>query len=297
MNEENQSHICRLVESLLRDFDKSYPVLTKYSRNLTKLAHRGGLQNCYYRESEIEEICINLNRRTRPNVLLVGPAGCGKTAIVEGLTSYLLQKFIDAESMCDFKLVIELDLGRVISGARYRGDMEERVVGLLEEIKSNRDIIVFVDEVHNLMGLGGGENDRGFCVSEALKPALARGEIQMIGATTDHEFTRFVAPDTAFTRRFNRMSIAPIPRMNRPDAAMRLLQDWSQYFRIQVDDDIDRIVLSNILEGPLHDELFPCAFVDVIDRAFAEVRYRQRSSLDLRTLQDAMYKMTGKVIV
>ena len=174
---------------------------------------------------------------------------------------------------------------------------KKRSVGLLEEIKSNRDIIVFVDEVHNLMGLDGGENDKGFCVSEALKPALARGEIQMIGATTNHEFAKFVAPDTAFTRRFNRLSIDPIPRMQRPDAAMRLLQDWSRYFEITADGSIDKNVLSNILEGPLHDELFPCVFIDILDRAFAEARYRQSSSLDLGTLQSAVYKMTGKVLI
>lgn len=291
----------------IEDWDERVPTLAKYSRNLTLLAAQQKLPHCYARESEVEDIRISLRRHRKPNVLLTGVTGCGKTAIVEGLAqeseqalynSWMNQPTEDLffHVSVESPIIYELSSNALIAGARYRGDFEERLNEIMHEVIPYKEkILIFIDEAHVLSTLGAA--DGAISAANILKPALARGELRLIIATTDIEYQKYLTGDAAFLRRFNHLEIKPIPNGARVDCAMQILKDFSTLTNIKLDTDIDTEFLDRMLTGPLSDSLFPCTFVDIVDGIFAETQYRHNDAVSKQVLQHAISVTTGCVVI
>src|SRR5659263_59558 len=177
---------------------RNLKMLTQYGRDLTQLAKEGKLDPVIGRKKEIERIMQILSRRTKNNPILIGESGVGKTAIVEGLAQFIIAKEVPLNLRS--KKIFTLDLGALVAGSRYRGDFEERLKKVLQEVKEDGDIMIFIDEVHTLVGAGAAEG--AIDAASILKPMLARGEIQTIGATTANEFRKYIEKDKALERRF-----------------------------------------------------------------------------------------------
>ena len=277
------------------------------------LAATGALPKCYARSKDIEEIRIALRRRTKPNVMLIGAAGCGKTAIVEGLAQVLEEEFyanwlskqeendgylpeIREVASPELPLVIELSSGDLLAGAKYRGDFEERLENIIGELRnSEKKVLLFIDKAHILSTLG--EAEGAVSAANLLKPALARGEFCVITATTADEFNEFLSKDRAFVRRFNRIDVKPIPKSEQPDCAVRIVEEYSTIFNIPVDSTVDKDFLTQIINGPLAKELFPCAFVDFVDQTFAEASYRKIEQITKKFIQSALCQHAGCLVL
>lgn len=297
----------------LKNINRECENLCKYGRNLTLLAATGALPKCYARSKDIEEIRIALRRRTKPNVMLIGAAGCGKTAIVEGLAQVLEEEFyanwlskqeendgylpeIMEVASPELPLVVELSSGDLLAGAKYRGDFEERLEHIIGELRdAKKRVLLFIDEAHILSTLG--EAEGAVSAANLLKPALARGEFCVITATTADEFNEFLSKDRAFVRRFNRIDVKPIPKSEQPDCAVRIVEEYSTVFNIPVDSTVDKDFLTQIINGPLSKELFPCAFVDVVDRAFAEASYRKLEQVTKLVMQRVLGQQLGCLVL
>lgn len=306
--DRNNNYIRRL-----KNINREYENLCKYGRNLTLLAATGALPKCYARSKDIEEIRIALRRRTKPNVMLIGAAGCGKTAIVEGLAQVLEEEFyanwlskqeendgylpeIREVASPELPLVIELSSGDLLAGAKYRGDFEERLENIIGELRdSEKKVLLFIDEAHILSTLG--EAEGAVSAANLLKPALARGEFCVITATTANEFDEFLSKDRAFVRRFNRIDVKPIPKSEQPDCAVRIVEEYSTIFNIPVDSTVDKDFLTQIINGPLAKELFPCAFVDFVDQTFAEASYRKIEQITKKFIQSALCQHAGCLVL
>ncbi|HEX4345478.1 MAG TPA: Clp protease N-terminal domain-containing protein, partial [Solirubrobacteraceae bacterium] len=180
---------------------KSSKLLDQFGRNLTKLAEEGKLDPVVGRETEIERIMQILSRRTKNNPVLVGEPGVGKTAVVEGLAQRITTS--DVPELLKGKQIYTLDLAALVAGSKYRGEFEERLKKVMKEITQRGDIILFIDELHNLVGAGAAEG--AIDAASILKPALARGELQTIGATTLDEFRKYLERDSALERRFQQI--------------------------------------------------------------------------------------------
>ncbi len=198
------------VLSLARERDaaqqkKELPFLTEYSRDLTALAASGGFDPLVGREREVERIVQILSRRTKNNPILLGEPGVGKTAIVEGLAQRIVEGRVPI--FLATKKVLALDLSLIVAGTKYRGQFEERLKGILKELRENKEVIVFVDEIHSLIGAGSAEGS--LDAANILKPALSRGEIACIGATTLKEYRKFIEKDRSLLRRFQAVVVNP----------------------------------------------------------------------------------------
>ena len=295
----------RYIDAL--DISHRCPTLDKYCRNLTFLAAKGKLPKCYARDAEIEQIQIAMHRHTKPNIMLTGDTGCGKTAIVEGLAQELehalYQRWIESDD-CepllllspDLPMVYELSCGDILGGAKYRGDFEERLQNIIHELeKVKREVILFIDEAHLLTTLG--EAEGAVSAANLLKPALARGEFNVIAATTDAEFREHLSKDKALVRRFTRVDIKPIQEIYRGECALSILNDYSEAFDIPYAKDVDKDFLIQIILGPMSDQSFPCEFIDTIDQMFAEAKFRKKTSLNREDFQKAVCYRTGCLVI
>lgn len=209
----------------LRRLNNENEFLSKYSRNLNLLALNGELAMTYGREKEVTEISTILLRRTKPNPLLIGVAGCGKTAIVEELARQLVNERLTTGNP-HTPVIYDLSLNSLVSGARYRGDFEERLQAVMETVKKNKDIIVFIDEIHSLNSIGNAEG--AISAGQILKPSLARGEIRCIGATTIDEYKEYIATDKALTRRFSVVNVSPISGTARENCVTNILSEYGR---------------------------------------------------------------------
>ncbi|MCG8348989.1 MAG: ATP-dependent Clp protease ATP-binding subunit, partial [Chloroflexales bacterium] len=176
----------------------TYAALEQYGRNLTDLARRGKLDPVIGRDEEIRRVIQILSRRTKNNPVLIGEPGVGKTAIVEGLAQRIVRE--DVPESLKGKQVVALDMGELIAGAKYRGEFEERLKAVLKEIQEREDVVMFIDELHTVVGAGAAEG--AMDASNMLKPMLARGELHMVGATTLDEYRKHIEKDAALERRF-----------------------------------------------------------------------------------------------
>ena len=193
---------------------KSSKLLDQFGRNLTKLAAESKLDPVVGRETEIERIMQILSRRTKNNPVLVGEPGVGKTAVVEGLAQRITHA--DVPELLKGKQIYTLDLAALVAGSKYRGEFEERLKKVMKEITQRGDIILFIDELHNLVGAGAAEG--AIDAASILKPALARGELQTVGATTLEEYRKYLERDSALERRFQKITVdQPTHRGDRPD--------------------------------------------------------------------------------
>ncbi len=247
---------------------KKFRTLFKYARSLTKLAHENKLDPVIGRDAEIMRIIQILSRRTKNNPILIGEAGVGKTAIAEGLALRMSQGDVP-ESLKDKELV-SLDLGSLIAGTKYRGEFEERLKNILKEVeKADGKIILFIDEIHTIVGAGASEGSMD--ASNMLKPALARGELRAIGATTLKEYQKYIEKDPALTRRFQPVYVNE-PSTEDAIAILRGLKEKYELFHgVRITD--DAIVSAvNLASRYIADRFLPDKVVDLIDEASSSLR-------------------------
>lgn len=260
----------------LRRLNHDVEVLSKYSRNLNLLALNGELAMTYGREKEVAEISTILLRRTKPNPLLIGVAGCGKTAIIEELARKLVNERL-ATGNPHTPVIYDLSLNSLVSGARYRGDFEERLQAVMDTVKENKDIIVFIDEIHSLNCIGNAEGATS--AGQILKPALARGEIRCIGATTIDEYKQHIATDKALTRRFSVVNVSPISGTARENCVTNILAEYGRYFGIDTSK-VKTETLLTIIDDCIPDTVFPDNVIDIIDETLATAKANEKTEVN-----------------
>src|SRR5216683_467218 len=257
-------------------------ILDQFGRNLTAGAREGKLDPVIGREKEIERVMQVLCRRTKNNPVLVGEPGVGKTAVVEGLA----QKIVKGEvpELLKDKQLYTLDLGALVAGSRYRGDFEERLKKVLKEIRTRGDIILFIDEVHTLVGAGAAEG--AIDAASILKPMLARGELQTIGATTLDEYRKHLEKDAALERRFQPIQVAE-PTISHTIEILKGLRDrYEAHHRVSITDGA-LVASAQLADRYISDRFLPDKAIDLIDEAGSRMRIRRMTAPpDLREFDE-----------
>ncbi|MFH9942000.1 ATP-dependent Clp protease ATP-binding subunit [Streptomyces murinus] len=259
------------------------PTLDKYGRDLTELAREGRVDPVIGRDTEIEQTIEVLSRRGKNNPVLIGDAGVGKTAIVEGLAQRIADG--DVPDQLAGRRVVALDLTGVVAGTRYRGDFEERLNNIVEEIRANSDrLIVFIDELHTVVGAGSGGEGGTLDAGNILKPALARGELHIVGATTLEEFRR-IEKDAALARRFQPV-LVPEPTVQDTIEILRGLRDrYEAHHQVRYSDEA-LVAAVELSDRYLTDRRLPDKAIDLIDQAGARVRLGARTKgTDVRAME------------
>ena len=243
------------------------PTLDKYSRDMTKLAKEGKLDPVVGREDEIKRVVQILSRRTKNNPCLVGEPGVGKTAIVEGLAKKIVEG--DVPDTVKEKRVMSLDLSGMVAGSKYRGEFEERIKAVISEVINARDVILFLDELHTIIGAGGAEG--ALDASNILKPSLARGELQLIGATTREEYRKYIEKDAALERRFQPIDVAE-PSQEESLAILKgLRQPYEEHHKVIITDDAVEAAVK-LSARYINDRFLPDKAIDLMDEAASRVR-------------------------
>ena len=257
-------------------------VLDQFGRNLTQAARDGKLDPVIGREKEIERVMQVLSRRTKNNPVLIGEPGVGKTAVVEGLAQKIIKGDVP-ETLKD-KQLYTLDLGSLVAGSRYRGDFEERLKKVLKEIRTRGDIILFIDEIHTLVGAGAAEG--AIDAASILKPMLARGELQTIGATTLDEYRKYVEKDAALERRFQPIQVQE-PSVAHAIEILRGLRDrYESHHKVTITDSA-LVSAATLADRYINDRQLPDKAIDLIDEAGARLRInRMTAPPDLREFDD-----------
>ncbi|WP_062467587.1 ATP-dependent Clp protease ATP-binding subunit [Demequina maris] len=257
-------------------------VLDQFGRNFTQAAREGKLDPVVGRELIMERVMQVLSRRTKNNPVLIGEPGVGKTAVVEGLAQAIVRGDVP-ETLKD-KHLYTLDLGSLVAGSRYRGDFEERLKKVLKEIRTRGDIILFIDEIHTLVGAGAAEG--AIDAASILKPMLARGELQTIGATTLDEYRKHVEKDPALERRFQPIQV-PEPELSHAIEILKGLRDrYEAFHRVTITDDAI-VAAATMADRYISDRFLPDKAIDLIDEAGARLRIRRMTSPpELKELDD-----------
>jgi ATP-dependent Clp protease ATP-binding subunit ClpC len=252
---------------------KSSKLLDQFGRNLTKLAAEGKLDPVVGRETEIERIMQILSRRTKNNPVLIGEPGVGKTAVVEGLAQRITNS--DVPELLKNKQIYTLDLAALVAGSKYRGEFEERLKKVMKEITQRGDIILFIDELHNLVGAGAAEG--AIDAASILKPALARGELQTIGATTLDEYRKYLERDSALERRFQQIRVEE-PSIEETVEILKGLRDrYEQHHKVQITDEALRAA-GELASRYIADRFLPDKAIDLIDEAASRMRIKSMTS-------------------
>ncbi len=252
---------------------KSSKLLDQFGRNLTKLAAEGKLDPVVGRETEIERIMQILSRRTKNNPVLIGEPGVGKTAVVEGLAQRITNA--DVPELLKNKQIYTLDLAALVAGSKYRGEFEERLKKVMKEITQRGDIILFIDELHNLVGAGAAEG--AIDAATILKPALARGELQTIGATTLDEYRKYLERDSALERRFQQIRVEE-PTIEQTVEILRGLRDrYEQHHKVQITDEALEAA-GELADRYISDRFLPDKAIDLIDEAASRMRIKSMTS-------------------
>ena len=248
------------------------PALDSFGRDLTELARQKKLDPVIGRENEIERAIQILSRRTKNNPVLLGEAGVGKTAIVEGFAQRVVEGDVP-ELLMDRRIVV-LDLAMMVAGTKYRGQFEERIKAVMNEVRRAKNTILFIDELHTLVGAGGAEG--AIDASNVLKPALARGEIQCIGATTLDEYRKYIEKDSALARRFQEVLIEPTTAEDTVKILEGLRDRYEEHHRVQITDDAIQSAVE-LSDRYITGRCLPDKAIDVIDEAGARVRLKSMS--------------------
>ena len=253
--------------------DENYQSLSKYAKNLVEEARAGKLDPVIGRDEEIRRVLQILSRRTKNNPILIGEPGTGKTAIVEGLAERIVRGDVP-ENLKD-KQLFSLDMGALLAGAKYKGEFEERLKSVINEVtKSNGNIILFIDEIHTLVGAGGGEG--AMDAANILKPALARGELRSIGATTLNEYQKYFEKDKALERRFQTVMVDEPDEMSAISILRGLKERYENHHKVRIQDDAC-IAAVQLSERYISDRFLPDKAIDLMDEAAAKLRMERDS--------------------
>ncbi len=261
---------------------KSSKLLDQFGRNLTKLAADSKLDPVVGRETEIERIMQILSRRTKNNPVLIGEPGVGKTAVVEGLASRITSG--EVPELLKNKQIYTLDLAALVAGSKYRGEFEERLKKVMKEITQRGDIILFIDELHNLVGAGAAEG--AIDAASILKPALARGELQTIGATTLDEYRKYLERDSALERRFQQIRVDQ-PSIDETEQILKGLRErYEQHHRVDISDDALHAA-AELADRYISDRFLPDKAIDLVDEAASRKRIKSMTAPPVyRELED-----------
>ncbi|MEM9253782.1 MAG: ATP-dependent Clp protease ATP-binding subunit, partial [Planctomycetota bacterium] len=248
------------------------PALDSFGRDLTELAREGTLDPVIGRANEIERLIQILCRRTKNNPVLLGEAGVGKTAIVEGLAQQIISQDVP-EILLERRIVV-LDLAMMVAGTKYRGQFEERIKAVMNEVRRAKNVLLFIDELHTLVGAGGAEG--AIDASNVLKPALSRGEIQCIGATTLDEYRKYIEKDGALERRFQTILVEPPGKEDAVRILKGLRDRYEAHHRVQITDEAV-VAAVELSERYITARVQPDKSIDVIDEAGARIRLKSMS--------------------
>lgn len=304
--------------------------IDKYSRNLTLLYAQNKLDEVYYRDTEAVNIQKILLRKNKSNVLLTGRAGCGKTAIAERLASVFYAQCLEWCKQCiiaedeylkkrkEFDqdpekfgynepekekieptgfaeaVLYDFSITTAIAGARYVGDTEERIGEVVKECANNPNVILFIDEIHTMMGAGAGDKSHND-IAQILKPALARSDIRVIGATTTEE-AEILFKDKALARRFNEIKVEPLSGSSALETASKIMADYSAYHKV----DYANVNFADILyklKTFLPKSVFPDNFINIVDETFAGAKFDNVEKIDMTHLNATLSRMAGVVIL
>lgn len=253
--------------------DDNYQSLSKYARNLVEDARAGKLDPVIGRDDEIRRVLQILSRRTKNNPILIGEPGTGKTAIVEGLAQRIVRG--DVPENLKNKQLFSLDMGALLAGAKYKGEFEERLKSVVKEVTgSNGDIILFIDEIHTLVGAGGGEG--AMDAANILKPALARGELRAIGATTLNEYQKYFEKDKALERRFQTVMVDEPDELSAISILRGLKERYENHHKVRIQDDAC-IAAVKLSERYISERFLPDKAIDLMDEAAAKLRMERDS--------------------
>src|SRR5215217_7923179 len=263
------------------------PALDSFGRDLTELAKQGKLDPVIGRAREIERAIQILSRRTKNNPVLLGEAGVGKTAIVEGFAQRVIEGDVP-ELLLDRRIVV-LDLAMMVAGTKYRGQFEERIKAVMNEVRRAKNTILFIDELHTLVGAGGAEG--AIDASNVLKPALARGEVQCIGATTLDEYRKYIEKDGALERRFQTIIVEPPSKTEALEILRGLRDRYEAHHRVQITDEALEASIE-LSDRYITGRCLPDKAIDVVDEAGARVRLKAMTRPpDLKELDDQIERL------
>ena len=276
--------------------DTNTPTLNQYGKNLTALAKESKLDPVIGRKSEIQRIIEILSRRTKNNPVLIGEPGVGKTAVVEGLAQMIVDNKVP--EILKNKKVVSLDMSAMIAGAKYRGDFEERLKNVLQEIKKAGNIILFIDEMHTIIGAGAAEG--AMDAANILKPLLSRGEIQIIGATTLNEYRKHIEKDAALERRFQTV-IVDEPTTEDTVKILRGLKDkYEAHHKVKITDEAIKAAV-DLSERYINDRFLPDKAIDLIDEACSKIKLRTvtmpKNILDMENKIEKVSKEKEEAII
>ena len=256
------------------------PILDNFSRDLTLLAIAGELDPVIGRKKEIRRIAQTLSRRKKNNPVLIGEPGCGKTAIVEGL-SMMIQEGQCPRNLLD-KRIISLDLTSLVAGTKYRGQFEERMKAILDELRENKDIIIFIDELHTVVGTGNSSGN--LDAANIFKPALARGEVQCIGATTLDEYREKIEKDGALDRRFQKVFIDPTSPEQTRDILDEIKKKYEDHHKVEYTDESLNLCVS-LPQRYITDREFPDKAIDILDEVGSKVQLEIKYPKNIENLK------------
>ena len=263
------------------------PTLNQYGTDLTKKAAEGKLDPVIGRKDEIQRVIQILSRRTKNNPCLIGEPGVGKTAVAEGLAEKIIAE--DVPEMLKNKRVVSLDIASMVAGAKYRGDFEERIKKCLEEVKKAGDVILFIDEVHTIVGAGSAEG--AVDAANILKPLLARGEVQVIGATTLNEYRKYIEKDSALERRFSPVTVGEPTNEETVEILKGIRDRYEAHHNVKITDEAIKAAVE-LSTRYINDRFLPDKAIDLIDEAASRVKMRTYTQPDtLKKLEEEISAM------
>ena len=249
-------------------------IIDEMGVDLTLKAKKGMLDPVIGRDAEIQRVIEILSRRSKNNPLLIGDAGVGKTAIVEGLSYMIVNSMVPIN--LQNKRIISLDMASLVAGTKYRGEFEERIRSILSEVENEPDVILFIDEIHTIVGAGGAEG--AIDASNIFKPALARGNIKVIGATTMEEYKKFIEEDKALSRRFQNIVVKTPDKKTTKDILMGLKPIYEDYHAVSISEDIIDLII-NLSDKYIHNRYEPDKSIDILDEVCAYVSLKETKKL------------------
>ena len=268
------------------------PTLDHFSRDITDMAKRGKLDPVIGREKEIERVAQILTRRKKNNPVLIGEPGVGKTAIIEGLAQRVIRKVVPRT--LHNQRILSLDLAAIVAGTKYRGQFEERLKSVMMELEMSDNIIIFIDELHTIVGAGGASGS--LDASNMFKPSLARGDIHCIGATTLDEYRKYIEKDGALDRRFQKITVSPPSIQESMDILHGLKEKYEEHHKVKYTNNaIDACV--NLSERYISDKFLPDKAIDIMDEAGARAHmYNLEVPKTILDMEDTLIRAFGPLM-